>query len=175
MWPDKNPLLEQPTGKPSMAPGFFTPSKTNSSSAFQLTLPLVPLYNPRHSSPTVSFINRDTNSQFSILCSAFTPHLHVRYGSRNTKLCIIYMYLSVPLLLCFPYFSPISWKFRSLGQSPDKIFELWAVEQYPFSQFVFWSTPRSWFCIFLGGLVGESPNWVSYVDLRLNGDWNDSG
>lgn len=133
-----------------MAPGFFTPSKTNSFSAFQLTLPLVPLYNPCQSSPTVSFINRDTNSHN--LCSAFITHLPVRYGSRNTKLCSINLYLSFSLLLCFPVSRPFLENFGPWVNTQIKIFSF---EHTHFFILCLGQHPDRNSAFFLGGLVGE--------------------
>lgn len=81
-----------------MAPGFFTLSKTNSSSPFQLTLPSsVRLYIP---SIQTHLLQRQ-RCHFSHLCPPFSPHLHVRYYFASTVPYESPIRISLPLFRLF--------------------------------------------------------------------------
>lgn len=102
---DKNPLLEQPTGKPSMAPGFHSLTPKPTVLLFQLTLrPPFPLalFIPIQSSPS----STETSCQISHLCfPPFTTqqNLYKLTVSQNRTYSHYPFSLLPPLfhLLCF--------------------------------------------------------------------------
>lgn len=116
---DKNPLLEQPTGKPSMAPGFHSLTPKPTVFLFQLTLrPPFPLslFIPIQSSPS----STETSCQISHLClPPFTTqqNLYKLTVSQNRTYSHCPFSLLPPLfhLLCFflGVFSSNGWLPRS--------------------------------------------------------------
>ena len=110
---DKNPLLEQPTGKQTMAPGFFSPSKTDCFSPFHLTLKAFLFFSffifSLQPSPTISFYNNnyredDANSRISQLFLPLTS-LYNNTTVVETSLVIGITYIAQFSVLCFPLFS----------------------------------------------------------------------
>lgn len=102
---DKNPLLEQPTGKPSMAPGFHSLMPKPTVFLFQLTLrPPFPLSLFILIQPSPS--STETSSQISHLClPPFTTHQPVQTNRLPKPYLLSLSILSLlsPLshLLCF--------------------------------------------------------------------------
>ena len=148
---DKNPLLEQPIGKPSMAPGFLS-QKTNcillSANPRPCTCP--PLYTAFfQSSPTI-INSRDAKLHISVfffsiflLCLYKTVLETVPYLSHHsldsttqylslsicTSLCI-YLYtfsLPYPVFLCFSLFVAVFGIFRAFGTCPDRSLKIFGI------------------------------------------------
>lgn len=98
---DKNPLLEQPTGKPSMAPGFHSLKPKPTVFLFQLTLrPPFPLslFIPIQPSPS----STETSSQISHLClPPFTTHQPVQTNRLPKPYLLSLSILSLSSLPCF--------------------------------------------------------------------------
>lgn len=140
---DKNPLLEQPTGKPSMAPGFHSLTPKPTVFLFQLTLrPPFPLslFIPIQSSPS----STETSCQISHLClPPFTTQQHPVQTNRLPK-----PYLFSLSILSPP--SPVSpalffWVFSPrMGGYPDR--------KHAFSC-GFWNTQIEKYCFFLPGFL----------------------
>lgn len=125
---DKNPLLEQPTGKQTMAPGFFSPSKTDCFSPFHLTLKAFLFFSSfifcLQSSPTISIYNNNNNREDaanSRISQLFTPLISLYSNTTvvETSLVIGVKYIALFSVLCFLWFLAISLKVWNFGRYPD--------------------------------------------------------
>jgi hypothetical protein len=117
-----------PLESQSMAPGFFSPSKTDCFSPFHLTLKAFPFLSffifSLQSSPTISFNNytnnnRDANSHISFLLLPFT---YLYYTFVENTITIYKIYIFTLFFLCFLWFSTISSKVWNFRQYPDRFF-----------------------------------------------------
>ncbi len=101
-----------PLESQSMAPGFFSPSKTDCFSPFHLTLKAFPFLSffifSLQSSPTISINNyttnnnnRDANSHISFLLLPFT-YLYYTFVENTITIYKIYIYIYIySVFLCF--------------------------------------------------------------------------
>lgn len=149
---DKNPLLEQPTGKPNMAPGFHSLIPKPTVFLFQLTLgPFVPFYT--HSILTHLLLLQQS-CQVSHLCPPFTTHPVHTNRSRNRTFCY---HSPLSLLLCF-------------------LCSVFLVFRLFLSYSSIGYAPRSKFCIFLSFSNTQIENFISFGVLieagilSVNGD-----
>ena len=152
--------MEQPTGKQTMAPGFFSPSKTDCFSPFHLTLKAFLFFSSfifcLQSSPTISIYNNnnredDANSRISQL---FTPLISLYSNTTvvETSLVIGIKYIALFSVLCFLWFLAISLKVWNFGRYPDSFLMFWAI---PSSSIRVWVNTQIAILHFLsGGCVG---------------------
>lgn len=157
---DKNPLLEQPTGKPSMAPGFHSLTPKPTVFLFQLTLrPPFPLslFIPIQSSPS----STETSCQISHLC---LPPFTTQHPVQTNR-------LRKPYLLSLSILSPPSPVSPALFFSGCFLLE-WVATQIESTHFrVVFEIPRSKnTASFFRGFCGCIRVLIKVAILSVNGD-----